>query len=443
MRKLGKGQSVVFCSSLEVQCKILEYKSGSSIEVADILAWCIANTCALTKKSIPLRTIQGLRHQDRQAKCSRASMSPALVEALLEPEAQTLQQRYGHEDSQHEDQILRGMASQTLVARKKQIDEICAKCQDFEIQSLNTAALQEEQERELSPENEREQQVELPPQMKPCRHSVHPEVWRLVQHGKLNRSSGAFQPAFGTLRDTTAHKFYEVKAWPVDLLVTTDFANTVCAAAGESLDSFLRPVHWVLSCRSTSGIKYVVVSPYEAQELLPCIRQSREVTLHVYSPRSNFSVRTLEDLSFCAIPPVPQTWSTPIIAHQLNLFAGQLYIRNYEDYTSLCRFLGLCSSVPKDQTTIACDGFISLANRTLLGQDWDKACPFETSPVAFIRSVIAFRRKGQSTTVSHIGQILNGELVSKEQFKAAGCTGNTESTAVRTLLRKLTVQRRI
>jgi hypothetical protein len=423
MRKLGKGQSVVFCSSLEVQRKILEHKSGSSdsgssIEVADVLAWCIAVTCAHTKKSIPLWTTQGLRHQDRQAKCLQTSMSSVLVASLLEPEAQSLEQRYGNEDPQPDDQILRDVARPTYIAREEQLNQIRAKCREFEIQSLNTAALQEEQERELSPENEREQQVELPPKMHPCCHSVHPDVRRLVEHGILLRSSNAFQPAFEIFRNTTACKLYEGKEWPADLLVTSDFAETVRATAGHPLDSFLRPVHWIISCRSISGMEFVVVSPHEAHELLPRIRQRTQVTLHVYTPRLNFSVRTLEDLSFCAIPPVPQTWSTPVVAHQLNLFAGQLYIRNYEDYTSLCDFLGLCSSVPNDQTKIACDGFISLANRAFLGRDWQLECPFETSPVAFLRLVTAFRRKGQSTTVSHIGRILNGELVSRQQFEA-------------------------
>ena len=310
------------------------------------------------------------------------------------------------------------MASQTLTAREKQLNEIRAKCQEFEIQSFGTATLQEEQERELSPENEREQQVELPPQMKPCRHGVHQDVRRLVAHGVLTRFSNAFKPAFETLRDTTALTYYEGTAWPVDLLVTTDFANTAHVAAGHSLDSFLRPVHWIVSCKSGSGIEYVILSPYEAQELLPCIRQYRQVILHMYSPRLNCSIRPLEDLSFCAIPPVPKTCSTPAIVNHLNLFAGQLYIRNYDDYKSLCSFLGLCSSIPDHQTKIACDGFVSLANRALLDPDWNLACPFETSPTAFIRAVTAFRRKGQSTNVSHIGRILNGELVSRHQFVA-------------------------
>ncbi|PVH70609.1 hypothetical protein DL98DRAFT_472494 [Cadophora sp. DSE1049] len=416
MRKLGKGQSVVFCSSLEVQRKILEYMSGCSIDVADVLAWCIAGTCEQTKKSITLWAAQGLRHQDRQAKYSHSPVTPILVDSLLEPEAQSLRQRYGHELTQHENEILHEVANPGIRARQEQLNAIRAKCREFEIHSFATSTLQEEQERELSPENEREQQVELPPKVTPCRHSVHPDVRRFVVHGELDRLSSAFIPAFETFRNTTASTNYERAAWPRDLLVTTDFASTVCATAGQSLDFFLRPVHWIVSCKRGSDIDYVILSPYEAQELLPSIRTLKRAILHSYSPRLNFSVRTLEDLSSCAIPPVPKSWSTPAIANQLNLFAGQLYVRDYEDYSSLCNFLGLCTSAPDDQTRIAYDGFVNLANRALSDPNWNSTCPFETSPVDFVRAVISFRRKGQSTTVSHLGRILNGELIPEDYF---------------------------
>ncbi|PQE15350.1 very large low complexity protein [Rutstroemia sp. NJR-2017a WRK4] len=417
MRKLGKGQSVVLCSSMEVQRKILEYsgKNRGSINVVDVLAWCIAESCANTRKSIPLWATQGLRHQNRQTKCSESAMTPELVESLLEPEAQSLQQRYGYEVTQHEDQMLRNSTNQNSTTREQQVNDIRAKCQEFEIHSLSGATLQEEQERELSPENEREQQVELPPKLTPRCHSIHKDVRRLIADGVLDRFSDAFQPAFKTLGNTTAHAHYEATAWPDDLLVTADFAKTVCASDEQFLDSFLRPVHWIVSCKSNSGIECVILSPHEAQELLPLIRKHKQVILHVYSPRLSVSMRSLENLSFCAIPAVPVSWSTPAVITQLNLFAGQLYIRNNEDYMLLCDFLGLCNSQPADHIEIACDGFIGSASRALLDSISLQACLFQKSPIPFVRAIMTMRRKGQSIAVSHIGRILNGELITIEQ----------------------------
>ena len=128
------------------------------------------------------------------------------------------------------------------------------------------------------------------------------------------------------------------------------------------------------------------------------------------------SVRTLEDLSFCAVPAVPESWSTPAITKQLNLFAGQLYIRTYEEYKSLCGFLGLCSQPPDDHMEVACDGFITPPNRFQSDVIMAPTCPFMISPVAFLRIFMALRRKGQSFTASHFGRILNGELISREHF---------------------------
>ena len=98
----------------------------------------------------------------------------------------------------------------------------------------------------------------------------------------------------------------EVEAWPVHLLVTVDFARTVHPLETRDLDSFLRPVHWIVSGKSHNTVDYVVLSPFEAHALLPSMRQHKIVALHVYSPRVSMSMRTLEDLSFCAIPAVPK-----------------------------------------------------------------------------------------------------------------------------------------
>jgi hypothetical protein len=56
MQKLGKGQSIVFCTSMKVHHKIIESrgKSQRAIEVADVLKWCIGSMCTHTRKCILL-----------------------------------------------------------------------------------------------------------------------------------------------------------------------------------------------------------------------------------------------------------------------------------------------------------------------------------------------------------------------------------------------------
>jgi hypothetical protein len=126
-------------------------------------------------------------------------------------------------------------------------------------------------------------------------------------------------------------------------------------------------------------------------------------------------MRALEDLKFCAIPALSETWSiAPSIRLQINIFAGQLYIKSYNDYIMLCEFLGLCSKYQNDNVDVAPDGFVSPASRAL--STIPKGCPFKTSPVPFVSKIMLLRRKGQGINVSHLGRILNGELLLEKDF---------------------------
>jgi hypothetical protein len=403
MRKLGKGQSVMFCASVEVQRKILACngKTSGPIEVSDMLKWCIATTCAHTKKIIPLWATQGIRHQTRRAITSESKTLVDMAESLLEDEAQSLKQRYGQDPS--ENQVVPTAAASITDTN---LHQIYAKCREFKVFSFENATLEEEQERELSPESEREQQVELPAPADPTSHSVHKDVEHLITYGIFKPSSVAFQPAFQSLRNTSAHKVYGTAAWPKDLLVTKDFATTIQTFKGQLLDHFLRPVHWVITFQVDDTVRCVILSPFEVNELLPLIRKSKKVALHIYSARSSTCVRSFEDLSFCpvsTISPIPSL--SPSTTLQLNLFAGQLYFRTFEEYEFFCAFLGLCSSLPATGYQVASDGFLGSISR------------FTISPVPFVRSVMMMRRKGQRIGVSHVGRILNGELILKGDFE--------------------------
>tara|TARA_R110002060_G_scaffold77430_2_gene88904 strand:+ start:904 stop:1263 length:360 start_codon:yes stop_codon:yes gene_type:complete len=119
------------------------------------------------------------------------------------------------------------------------------------------------------------------------------------------------------------------------------------------MDQYLRPVHWLLTIRRAhNGITCVIISPKEANDLLPIIREKQHVTLHIYTPRLSLANHTLEDFAFCAIPALPVDWIIPPIGIQITLFAGQLYLR----YIALRQFLGLCYKAPDDQVRVACDG---------------------------------------------------------------------------------------
>ncbi|KAF8859302.1 hypothetical protein BDZ45DRAFT_689400 [Acephala macrosclerotiorum] len=421
LRKLGSGQAVIFCAPLEVQSKILECsgkKDAKLIEVEDVLLWTMRNSWDFTKKGMPLWATQGMRHYRRRAACDLSGVVPQIPVGILEPEALTLDERYG---------LDRQLIGESIVCRNRlQVDndvtraELCsirAKCREFGLSSFGDSDLHEEQERELHPENEREQQVEPPLPTRPYKHSLHANIRQLVLTGELTSDEG-LTPAFNLFNLTRARERLDVDDWPKNLLMSQDFAFTVQVPSEGNKDSYLRPVNWILSFKGRNREpKYLIMSPFEVQELLPQMRGQGRVRLHVYSPRLSLSNRSLEDLSFCAVPPVRDGWSVPAISTTLNLFAGQLYLRDAEEYRRLCRFLGVRFQDPYRGVDVSTDGFISPETRHAQDDETAAICKFTRSPIDFLRLVTTFRRLGQTFASSHMGKVLSGELVRTMDFE--------------------------
>jgi hypothetical protein len=130
----------------------------------------------------------------------------------------------------------------------------------------------------------------------------------------------------------------DVSEFPVALTVTTDFAETVeLSDKLPGLDSYQRPVHWILtSFTNKSGRRIVeqmvIISPFEANQLHADLLKSQAVMMHVYAARQNRSFSSLDGLNLYTIPSVscPIDVPTPLRV-QLNLFAGQLYISSMEE----------------------------------------------------------------------------------------------------------------
>jgi hypothetical protein len=352
MRKLGKGHSVLFLVSEEIKSKILALKArldSTDIGVTDIISWAISETWTDLRASMPLWATQGRRYESHKAIFQDKDFSKEQVEQFLEKEAQSLEYRYrpkakGQSAISELDDWDMG---NEIIAR------IVARCRDFGAMNFGSATLQEEQERELSPEIEAERQIERPAQKEAEPHHIHPDLMRLVQHGHFDIQSTAFLPAFESLRTTSAITLYDLKQFPKDLLVTVDFARTVkLNSPSDRLDSYQRPVQWILSvpvAYDSKTVRLIILSPFEANGLLPAIRQSSKVTLHVYSPRPTLGYRPLDSLDLYTVGrPFNKASLSRSSIVQLNLFAGQLYLRSYSEYIELCNFLGLAWSASKD-----------------------------------------------------------------------------------------------
>lgn len=94
---------------------------------------------------------------------------------------------------------------------------------------------------------------------------------------------------------------------------------------------------------------------------------------------------------------------------QLNLFAGSLYLRSFEEYNELCEFLGLLrTSKAKPGQEVYADGFIAPPAGI-----WG----LKQSPVPFLYGFLTkVRREGAGIEKTHLGKILSGARLEQADF---------------------------
>ncbi|EME77662.1 uncharacterized protein MYCFIDRAFT_84294 [Pseudocercospora fijiensis CIRAD86] len=429
MRKLAKGQTLVFAISEEIQAKILECTSKSEpsdITVEDVLFWSMKETHVEVRRNMPLWAVQGERfvRQEKIWKAVRRNgktdLTKTHAEKFLEEEAQTLDDRY--RPRQSSDQPIHLSDSTDL-----SLQRIADRCREFNDLQFNSSTLQEEQERELSPEIEAERQVQRAPPAKPAPHSLHPDVRSFATTGQFARGSDAYMPAFEAMSDSSAAQglgfALSQLAGGRHLMATADFARTVDKSGNSYIsDAFQRPVQWLLtSCsKGSSNVdRILVVSPYEANWLFPHMKNTKSTTLHVYKPRCHSGYRPLDELDFCtfsaqsAPPVVPRA-----LAVQLNLFAGQLYISTYDDYMETCKFLGLSSKALTQEMgqqgwQVDANGFIERDEQGRVGGE----SGLTKSPVNFFKILMSkIRRSGENISKTQMGSLLDGKLFEESDF---------------------------
>ncbi|EWZ78101.1 hypothetical protein FOWG_17578 [Fusarium oxysporum f. sp. lycopersici MN25] len=422
MRKLGKGQTVIFCIPREIEQKILQLlgqeSSGSyNITVADVLCWAIKETCQNMRRELPLWFTQGIRFcqqrslWDEMEACSDYKSRSKCAGQFKEDEAQSLGQRY-HPQQAHPNiySFLDRIEPCTAAEFRK-------RCQEFGLTELRTSTLQGEQERELSPETEHERQVERPLPAEPEIHHLHEDVCSFVLNGVFSQSSSAFKPAFMALEHTSAAKNFDVSEFRNHVWATQDFARTVKGSfeLNNYADSFQRSVQWVLTNeREIANNRLLVISPYEAQYLLPDIETSQHVTLRLYSSRVNLGFESLDHLTLFTIPQTNHDNIPRGLITQLNVFAGQLYLSSYSDYVQMCDSLGLAWKAPDESIALGPDGFLP-PNST--GSSFSNNSGLSRSPVGFLKVLMSIiRQECELIGRTHMGRILEGVRLHEEEW---------------------------
>lgn len=144
----------------------------------------------------------------------------------LEAEAQPLKDRCQPHPRGADVAVTSGGESAT--AKVARIHEQCA---GFGNLDVGNSKLQEEQERELSPEIQQERQMERPREAEPQTHRLQKHVKRFVDTGEIIKSSNAYMSALAAFMDTRLTSKYPIVSEIGDcsLPVTKDFVRTIVA----------------------------------------------------------------------------------------------------------------------------------------------------------------------------------------------------------------------
>ncbi|KAF8729261.1 hypothetical protein RHS02_07818, partial [Rhizoctonia solani] len=420
MRKLGHGQSVIFAAPPEIDTQIRNaspdiIQSSSKIDALDVLRWAMLETCKDLQHHVSHWAQQGIeydrRHQAEQ-QYERSRNISVLQKGWTTPESRPLEEMYGVLSPE----ALR--TKTTFTRRAFDVPELRRGLDHLGVKKLDDPSMDEEQEREVNHEVEREQETQRPPKEKPASHSIHPDVKHFVTSGELRTNGSGVLPLSYPFRASTPQIF---ASWSRLLFASVDFFKTVASISPDRLSEYMRPVNWILSSRDDIR---VVLSPHEVNELLPLIRKSSTVRLHVYAPRVSISMMSFSRLDFYSVPTSPISPERPTLLStpqlQLDLFAGQLYFECYEDYALLCASLGLYAPTRDENTRIevGSDGFVSPEHRCELVRYHPEysSCQFSSSPVPGLKDLVGRRRKGMKYLLTHIGRVLHARSMTPEDF---------------------------
>ena len=412
MRKLGQGQSVVFCAPPDIDRRIREAERIADLDpvkVVDVLSWVMSNTCTDIEDHIPHWVQQGADYHIRQtADCAFLAFdadAKVLQNAWLQPAARSLDDMYG-------------LSTNCSFNTVKDIPAMKERLCELGVTTVRDVRMEEEQEREVSHEVEQEQQIERPPKVPPAVLHLDEEVRRFVQQDAISVTSQIFFPLMSPLRSqSTALGSQNRWLRQRQILCTRDFMTTTEDGKEKShVTSYLRPVNWIISHVLQDGsLIFVVMSPYEVNLLLQDIRASKHVRLHMYAPCTTRTMKPLDDLIFYCIPALPTGYASPSldVRCQLNIWAGQLYLDCYETYLHLCLLLGVSSNEEAGYSLVESDRFVPKRGR--IGEMVD-VCLFSESPLVLLKTLFGLRRKGMSYEQTHMGKILHARLISREDF---------------------------
>ncbi|PYI00251.1 hypothetical protein BO78DRAFT_439495 [Aspergillus sclerotiicarbonarius CBS 121057] len=412
LRQLGVSQTVIFMASPEVHRSILDHTQkavGDLIDSSDVISWLLEQTCKANEDLQPLYLAQGFdfckREHARVAHLLHLSLTQqqtAYVQALLQPEQQTLEQLYSpvyqHSDTLNEFEgngLLRDFWVELSRQKRTQSRGNLNSTSTFE---------EVEQERELAVQVEEMRQPQKPKCFPIYKFpGLDENLLLFVKTGAI-RGHHWYRPLFSALWHTDVGRKNGISSRDSHVLLSREFTKTIFVGRGPDFwhVDFLRPVHWILW--SPQAGKAVVIIPEEAEVLIPILRNAdRPVTyLIVYAAPLTREMLHFETFRFYTIPKL-ETDLPPTVKMDLGILAGRLYFK-FEDYGNIL-------------DSICPHGELRDAEHQHSGTAPEKV------PRKFLEEWFALTRKGQDFTYTPMGYVCQGRKLSSDHpFFASSTT---------------------
>ena len=398
LRKLGHGQSIMFLAPPEVHqsiLKVVKKVHGTKLDVSDVVEWSLEQSCRNIEQCQSLWVAQGLSHYERRGKmekfqneCSPFNTTENTIDNFKEKEEQSLSDLYAPASMK--------TAQPSLIERSRgsanrNVQRLLEVWEELDPDVFNNASAQEEQEKELAHEIEEQIQIERPGQETPMPPRVDQRLRQFIKSG-THADLLQFSSAFEAVIRSSSVKCFLNKRTPATLYVSNDFAAVVKRQNHYkgNYDQYLRPVNYVLASKDASNrgqtSALLLVSQYEVNKLLPEIRCSKNVGLHVYEPRLTKSLKAVD--SPAAYRTSGRNWCSinDDIRLELHVFAGQLYVNTKSEYERLRR------------------AYVPPAPEPLLGT------------ITFLKEWMSMRRRGLDYQRTHIGKLCSGQVLEEEDF---------------------------
>ncbi|XP_047146832.1 uncharacterized protein LOC124819357 isoform X1 [Hydra vulgaris] len=376
MRMLGNGHSVYFYASRDVHTSIVNQISWDRIpETSDILKWAISNSCNAIRDGFLHWSSQGLRYATKEAvefsifknkirkRILKIDSLQELGNRCSENEVIKLESFYGGTRSLDTvPKIVENSLNERIFFFKdnneatKSFEEtitsigenIISRCSQYVSEYKRFASiLNEEQERELEAELEEERQVKRPSRQKPHKPVLSKEIVDLVKTGNINhRSHVEILPINKIFQNTNRiSKLTPMNGWSPNFMVSKEF--TMVIEDSKRGDDFLFEISWVIVVspkNNTDHNTYILISSYEANELIPMFRLIKKncgVRLHMFAPRLRRNQNILINQNSLVLPYSETELLDDSFIAQLSVLAGGLFLLNKDEEVAYSNFLGI------------------------------------------------------------------------------------------------------